>query len=138
MSGTRGATDLGSLSLMLINAACKPEGTSDQSDSVSFVGSGISAKLKHVFLGCLFSHEIGIKTVNPNTMHTAKRLNGVDTFIILFFIFDMSDGNSDGSVNGFDKYFPMGVGHSVGGEQTDAGCPVFYGYVDGFAQFFGR
>ena len=30
----------------------------------------------------------------------------------------------------------MGVGHSVGGEQTDAGCPVFYGYVDGFAQFF--
>jgi hypothetical protein len=82
MSGTRGTTDLGILSSILMNEACKPAGTFDQSDNVSLVGSCISAKLKHLFLGCLFSHEIGFKTVNPNTMHTAKRLNGVDTFII--------------------------------------------------------
>ena len=49
------------------------------------------------------------------------------SIIILFFIFDMSDRNPDGSVNSFDKYFPMFFRHSVGCEQTDADSTVLHG-----------
>jgi hypothetical protein len=66
-----GATDFGALTSIVIKEDCKPAGTLDQSDNVSFVGSCISSKVTNSFLGLLLSHEIKVvkeKAINVQSI----------------------------------------------------------------------